>query len=232
MFSPQSRRRPSCVVLDVNETLSDMRGLRPYFEEVGADPALQQTWFAATLRDGFAITAAGGYRDFAEIAVSTLQALLSGSDSLRVDARAAAEHVVSAMAELELHDDVAAGLHRLHESDVHVVTLSNGDSAVADSLLRRAGLRALVGECLSVSDSKRWKPAPEAYLRVAQRLRLDPHELALIAVHPWDIDGSLRAGLRAAWLARDGESYPPFMRAPERSAANLPALASKLCETT
>jgi 2-haloacid dehalogenase len=44
-------RRPTLVVLDVNETLSDPQ-LRGRFEEVGVSGELLEAWFAATLRDG------------------------------------------------------------------------------------------------------------------------------------------------------------------------------------
>jgi hypothetical protein len=60
--------KPSVAVLDVNETLTDMSPLRARLVDVGASGALFDAWFAATLRDGFAVTAAGGYAEFADIA--------------------------------------------------------------------------------------------------------------------------------------------------------------------
>lgn len=111
---------------------------------------------------------------------------------------------------------------------MRIVTLSNGSSQVAESLLERAGVRDLVEQCLSVSDAGRWKPAPEAYAHAAGRCGVEAGELALIAVHPWDIDGALRAGLRAGWLSRDGARYPPYLRAPEATGQNLSELAALL----
>ena len=52
--------RPSVIVFDVNETLSDMAPLAGRFAEVGAPELLARTWFAALLRDGFALAASGG----------------------------------------------------------------------------------------------------------------------------------------------------------------------------
>jgi hypothetical protein len=51
-------RNPAVVVLDVNATLSDMRGLAPRLEQVGAGGELVDLWFAQTLRDGVALAAA------------------------------------------------------------------------------------------------------------------------------------------------------------------------------
>lgn len=225
---PEHRPTPAVAVFDVNETLSDLNGLAPYIEEAGAEPGVLPVWFAATLRDGFAITAAGGYAGFAEIAVPTLTALLSGADGLRGSPQEVAERVVEAMAELELHPDVADGLRKLHAAGVRIVTLSNGSSQVAESLLDRAGLADLVEQRLSVSDAGRWKPAPEAYALAAHRCQVEARELALIAVHPWDIDGAGRAGLRTGWLSRDGGPYPPYLRAPEAVGRTLSELATTL----
>lgn len=219
---------PLVAVFDVNETLSDMKGLASRLEEVGAGTDLLPAWFVATLRDGFALTAAGAYADFSAVAVPTLAAMLAGAETLRGTAQAAAEHVVAAMAELDLHPDVAPGLQKLADAGVRIVTLSNGAAAVAESLLERAGLRHLVEDCLSISDAGRWKPAAEAYAYAARACAADPSELVLIAVHPWDIDGARRAGLRTGWLSRDGRPYPSFFLAPEAIGHDLPALAAEL----
>ncbi len=47
--------RPSVIVFDVNETLSDMAPLARRFADVGAPELLAQVWFASLLRDGFAL---------------------------------------------------------------------------------------------------------------------------------------------------------------------------------
>jgi len=227
-MTPVTPTPPAVAVFDVNETLSDLSGLVPRLEEVGARPELLPAWFAATLRDGFAITAAGGHADFASIAVPTLAAMLCDAASVRGSPVEAAEHVVGAMADLDLHPDVAPGLRALVDAGVRVVTLSNGAARVAESLLERAGLRDLVEQCLSVSDAGRWKPAREAYAYAARRCATDRGDLALIAVHPWDIDGARRAGLRTGWVSRDAGAYPPFFLAPEATGRDLPELAATL----
>jgi 2-haloacid dehalogenase len=225
---PDQRTAPAVAVFDVNETLSNLDGLASRLEDAGGDSGILPLWFAATLRDGFALTAAGGYADFAEIAVPSLAALLTGADGLQVSPQAVAEHVVESMAELDLHPDVADGLRVFHSAGVRIVTLSNGSSRVAEALLERAGVRDLVEGCLSVSDAGRWKPAPEAYAHAADRCAVERSELALIAVHPWDIDGALRAGLRAGWLSRNGAPYPIYLHEPEAIGETLSELAATL----
>lgn len=225
---PSQRSAPAVAVFDVNETLSDLNGLALRLHELGGEPAILPVWFAATLRDGFALTAAGGYADFADIAIPTLAGLLSGADGLRGTPQEVAEHIVHSMAELDLHPDVPDGLRKLHAAGVRIVTLSNGSSRVAESLLERAGVRDLVEQCLSVSDAGRWKPAPEAYAHAADHCGVHADDLVLIAVHPWDIDGAARAGLRTGWLSRDGAPYPPRFREPDATGRNLSELSARL----
>ncbi len=62
--------RPNVVVFDVNETLSDMEPLRTRFVDIGAPGHLLEGWFVATLRDGFALTAAGAYAEFSDVAAA------------------------------------------------------------------------------------------------------------------------------------------------------------------
>jgi hypothetical protein len=56
--------RPSVIVFEVNETLSDMALLAARFADVGEPDLLARVWFASLLRDGFAPAAAGGKESF------------------------------------------------------------------------------------------------------------------------------------------------------------------------
>lgn len=213
---------PTLVLFDVNETLSDLQPLRGRFEDVGAPGDLLEMWFAATLRDGCALTAAGGYADFRTIALGVLRAL-----STRID-QEAAEHIVDGFGTLDVHPDVEEGLRKLASAGVRAATLSNGSADVAQGLLERARLSDFVERTLSVDAVRRWKPAAEPYLYAARELGVAPERCALVAVHPWDIDGAKRAGLQAGWLNRSGVPYPEFFRAPDASGETLGGLVDAL----
>jgi 2-haloacid dehalogenase len=176
-------RRPSVVVFDVNETLSDMKPLRARFQEVGAPGHLLDTWFAATLRDGFALTAAGEYREFAAVAKAALRVVLSSVDGL------------------------------------------NG---LAVGTFARAGVLDLLERRMSVSEPRRWKPAPEAYRFAAQACGVPIGQTALVAVHPWDIDGANRAGMTTGWIDRTGSPYPDSFLPGDVTGRSLPAVAAAL----
>jgi 2-haloacid dehalogenase len=219
---------PAVAIFDVNETLSDMSPLAARFEGVGAPGHLLASWFAATLRDGIALTASGGYADFRDVGRAALTAELAGVPELRKPVDEAADHVLDGFGALEVHPDVPDGLRLLQELEVRIATLTNGNASIARGLLERAGLDELVERHIDVTEVSRWKPAPEPYRHACRALGVGEGDAVLIAVHPWDIQGAERAGLNAAWLKPDGTAYPAVFAPPDAMAADLPALVRAL----
>lgn len=215
-------------VLDVNETLFDLESLRVRLESVGAPGALLETWFASTLRDGFALTASGGYADFRSVGRATLGGMLAGLQGIRRPPGEAADHVLDGFVELDPHPDVAAGLRRLSEGGLRVVTLTNGSVSLTERLLERADLADLVERRFSVDAIRRWKPAAEPYLYAVRECGVAASEAVLVAAHPWDVDGAMRAGLRGGWLNRTRSPYPGVFTPPDTTGASLPELAGEL----
>ena len=211
------------VVLDVNETLSDMSPMREVFIEAGLADGDVAAWFAGVLRDGFALTIAGENPAFADLAADSLRTRLAGRDPIEVEA--AVEQVMGAFMGLEPHPEVADAIGEWRTAGDRVVTLSNGSAPVAEGVLRRAGARDQVEAVLSVADAPAWKPHRSAYHFALEVCGVRPEEAMLVAVHPWDIDGAARAGLRTGWVNRDGSSYPAAFRAPDLQAPDLLQLA-------
>jgi len=218
---------PSVVVFDVNETLSDLTPLQERFVEVGAPRTLAGLWFASVLRDGFALTAAGTTAPFADIGAELLRGLLPGH-GVTDDVEAAVSHVMQRFMSLDTHPDVAPGVRAMRAAGLRLVTLSNGSTAVAESLLGRAGLREEFEALLSVEEPGVWKPAAGAYGFAAERCGVALAETMLVAVHPWDIDGAVRAGMQAAWIDRDGRRYPAYASEPTHRVGSLEELAEAL----
>lgn len=219
--------QPNTIIFDVNETLSDMSTMAQRFIDVGAPGDLAATWFAGVLRDGFALAAVGATRSFADIASGLLAEHLYGLP-LNRDAKAATEHIVNGFTTLEPHPDVAGGITALASSGVRLITLSNGAESVAEGVLQRAGVRASFERVLSVDAAGLWKPAARAYAYALSVCDVEPADAVLVAVHPWDIDGAVRAGLRTAWLNRTGRPYPDYFKAPDLTASSLTELAALL----
>jgi 2-haloacid dehalogenase len=213
------------IVFDVNETLSDMSPLATAFAAVGAPEHLAAIWFAGILRDGFAITAAGGNTAFAQIAQDSLGRLLTDHDI--PSPAETTERIMDTLQGLEVHPDVGPGIDALRQV-AELVTLSNGATTVADTLLTGAGVRKHFSRLLSVQDAPGWKPRPAAYEYAAARCGTVLQRMLLVAVHPWDIHGAQTAGMTTAWLNRTGARYPSYFTRPDVEIPELPALASWL----
>ncbi|MGH3369377.1 MAG: haloacid dehalogenase type II, partial [Nocardioidaceae bacterium] len=202
------RPRPEVLVLDVNETLSDLEPMRDRFEQVGLPRHALDAWFAATLRDGFALTAAGAYPSFRDVAGDALRSLLASHGVDEADVSGAVEQVLAGFAELPAHPDVSPGLHRIHAAGIRLITFTNGATAISDRMLAAAGVLPLLEHRLSVEVPQKWKPHPDAYRYAAEVCGVDPAVMALVAVHPWDVDGARRAGLTGIWVDRRKTPYP------------------------
>ncbi len=221
------RTRPTLLVFDVNETLSDMSPMAARFSDLGAPGHLARTWFAGLLRDGFALTAAGANESFAAIATESLRGSLHGLPLDR-GLEEAVSHVMEGFAALDVHPDVPAGVAALRELGIRLVTLSNGSASVAEGLFERAGIRDHFERLLSVEEPGVWKPAADAYAYALEQCGVDPADAMLVAVHPWDTDGAARAGLGAAWVNRGDGPYPSYFRAPDHAVGSVAELAERL----
>ncbi|MHA7207757.1 haloacid dehalogenase type II [Arthrobacter sp. MDT1-65] len=220
---------PAVIVFDVNETLSDLKGLGEAFQAAGLPPSLIHPWFAGLLRDGFALTAAGSNPEFADLATDSLHRLLTEALGPG-DHRERVRSIMGVFVSLPLHADVGPGIAAL-SGIAPLVTLSNGAAAVAESLTERGGVKDRFVRFLSVQDAPRWKPAREAYEYAATETGHDADQLLLVAVHPWDIHGAHTAGLRTAWINRTGGTYPAYFAAPDLEADDLEALAIRLASS-
>ncbi|MGI9083881.1 MAG: haloacid dehalogenase type II [Aeromicrobium sp.] len=218
--------RPSVVLFDVNETLSDLSSMGDRFAEIGLPSHLAPTWFAGLLRDGLAVTVTGRQASFKEIAADVLRGLATGVDG--VDADAAIEHVLGAFATLDLHPDVDDGLRQLHAGGVRMATLTNGAASIPETLLARAGVDDVMERFLSVDDAGIWKPHPDAYHYALRTLGAGAEATMLVAAHPWDIDGAARAGLATAYVNRNARPYPGHFQRADVEVTSLVDLAAAL----
>lgn len=219
--------KPSIIVFDVNETLSDMSPMGQQFVEVGAPAYVAKLWFATLLRDGFALTAAGDNGSFAGIGGEALRGLFAGME-LNRDIGAAVQHVMAGLSSLGLHPDVTEGINALHDAGYRLATLTNGSTQVAEKLLTDAGIRDSFELLLSVEDAPAWKPDRASYEYAASACGTTPEEMLLVAVHPWDIHGASRAGLATAWINRAGGTYPDYFQAPDHTVSTLAELVPAL----
>ncbi len=229
---PSAGPPPRLLVLDVNETLSDLTPLEGRFEELGLPGHLASSWFLGTLRDGMAMTVTGDNPAFAELGGASFRSLVAPRADAPADLEEAAEHVITGFLGLPVHPDVAPGLRALGAAGIRLVTFSVGSAAVAEGLLGRAGLDGVVERVLSCADAPAWKPSPQAYRWALGVCGVEASDAMMVAVHPWDLHGAGRAGMRTAYVDRAGAPYPAAMRAPDLTVSSFIDLATRLGATT
>jgi 2-haloacid dehalogenase len=98
--------------------------------------------------------------------------------------------------------DSVPGLTRVKRGFI-IAPLSNGNIRLMLDLAKRAGLPwdAILG----AEVAQAYKPMPEAYLRTAETLMLEPKSVCLIAAHNSDLAAARRCGLRTAFIPRPTE---------------------------
>ncbi|MEX5294936.1 haloacid dehalogenase type II [Kocuria sp. CPCC 205268] len=215
------------LVFDVNETLSDMRPLHHAFEEVGVPGELAATWFATVLREGFALAVHGEAQPFSVLGQETARTLFTTHPPSR-DVEDAVRHVLDAVQGLSLHADVPDGVRALAAAGFRLTALTNGSAATAEGLLERGGVRQHFEQVCSVEDAPCWKPASEAYGWASGVWGVPLERMLMIAVHPWDLHGAARAGMRTAWIDRHGAPYPQYARTPDLRVSGVRELAARL----
>lgn len=208
-------RRPRAVAFDVVETMFSLDAVGRALAEEGAGPRALEVFFGRLLRDGFALAATRRFAPFGQVAYEALAATAPGLDP------AARRRVVDAFSSLTAHSEVRPALERLAAEALPVVALTNGSAETTGRLLRAAGLEGLVGRVISVDEVGVWKPAAAPYRHAAAVLGLEPQQLAMVAVHAWDVHGAVRAGLVGGWASRLEGSYPPTFDPPDVSGDDL-----------
>ncbi|HEX4248805.1 MAG TPA: HAD-IA family hydrolase [Pseudonocardia sp.] len=190
-------RRPKVVLLDVFDTLLQVEALRSRFVDVGRPEHELELFFARTLRDGMALTLAGGAPPFVEVARSALICTTG-----RRLSEAAVQHVLAGFQELPPHPDVEPALIMLAKAKVPAYAFTHGSADVVREALDRAQLRSYLRGVLSAEEIGSFKPPPTVYHWACERVGAEPGRTALVAAHSWDIHGAVRAGLLAGFTTR------------------------------
>jgi 2-haloacid dehalogenase len=210
------------VVFDVLGTLFDLSALDPRFEKLGGRSGTRDAWYERLLDTSKALTLAGDFEPFQDLALSTLRTTLAshGLDS------AGADEIVDALDRLPAYPEAAAALDRIAEAGLQTVVLTNGGGSQTKALLERAGLDAHVAVVFASEEVEAYKPHPRLYEYVCESLAIEPGQATLVSAHAWDVAGARSAGYEAIWIDRTERSWPLPSGEPERWARDLEAAAA------
>lgn len=214
------------IVFDVNETLLDLRGLDATFTTIFGSVEARADWFKQLLQLSLLANTLDDYADFSVLSGRALRMVAAQrGHALRDDEQ---KTVAAAIRALAPHPDVAPALTRLHDAGFRLATLTNSTAENVQAQIVNAGLRDRFDALLSVDAMRRYKPAPETYRYAAQKLDVPVGEILLVAAHGWDVLGAMRAGARAAFVARPGQVLIPEAPIPEIVAPTLVEVAEQL----
>ncbi len=218
--------REMVIVFDVNGTLLDVSALNPRFEEVFGTSYSFREWFTEVVQYSMAVSLSGGFRDFGDIAADIFtMAAASRRISLK---KTAVQDLRHHMQSLPPFPDAPTALARLKADGLRLAVLSNSGSAALERQLRNAKLDHFFERAISVSEIRRFKPAPEVYRSAARKLHVRTRQMWMVAAHPWDLLGADAAGCRTALMTRPGTAPVHNLLSTDLVAPDLATLASQV----
>ena len=227
MFGLGKPARPKAVAFDIIGTVFPLEPLRSSAMALGLPAAGLEGWFAAGCRDAFAMAAVGDFEPFTTVLEAALDQVLAEQklNPPEHDRKA----LVKGLETLDSRPDAGAAFKALASAGIRLVALSNGAKSSTKSLLERAGLADLVQTVVSVDEVKLSKPRSEVYEHAAREASVATGEMALVAAHPWDINGAAAAGLVTAYLETE-RPYSKVMRTPDLKGQSLVELAQSIVD--
>lgn len=216
----------SIILFDVNETLLDLKALDPHFERVFGSAGVRKEWFKQVLQSALVTTIMDAYSDFGVVGAAALAMTAQAHHvGLSDDERNA---ILSAMRQLPPHPEVPGSLGRLQDAGLRLGALTNSTAEVAKAQLAHADLDRYFEHILSADTVRRLKPHAEVYRMAAREFDAEPGAICLVAAHSWDVAGAMRAGCKAAFVARPGMVLDPLFEPPDIVGADLAAVTAQI----
>lgn len=127
--------------------------------------------------------------------------------------------------------DVKEGLARLKAAGFRLYAFSNGAADALEVLLDNAGIRELFSGVVSVDDIKSFKPNPAVYSHFLRKSKATGGNAWLISSNPFDVIGSISAGMKSAWVQRSPEAvFDPWGIEPTITVGSLIDLVDRIEE--
>jgi 2-haloacid dehalogenase len=215
------------LAFDVYGTLIDTNGVVDLLDKFIGNKAkaFSSTWRNKQLEYSFR---RGHMQNYVSFAVCTSQALdytcLFHKVELNLEQKNELMNIYSV---LPAFDDVKEALTKLKEKGFRLFAFSNGKAEAVEKLLIHAGVRELFLDVVSVDDIKTFKPSPGAYAHFLRTAQTNGNEAWLISSNPFDVIGSISAGMKSAWIQRSSESiFDPWEIQPTITVSSL----LELCE--
>jgi 2-haloacid dehalogenase len=218
--------KPKVLVFDVNQTMLDVNALRPHFVRVFGDGKALDEWFSLLLHYSLVVSVADAYSDFGTVGRAVLE-MLASNKGVKISSDDETR-IMQGLLTLPPHPEVLESLRQLKSAGFRMVTLTNSSPSAVKAQLQNAGLTDYFEKSISVESVHRFKPDLQVYRSAAADLGVRADELLLIAAHAWDVFGAMKAGWRAAFIARNGISLFPLGPKPDIIGPDMRAVAAAI----
>ena len=190
----------NAVVFDAYGTLYDIQSVAAVTEQEfpGYGEIITQIWRIKQLEYTWLRSLMGRYQDFSVITRDSLAYTLKLL-GLKDDP-AAFERIMEKYLHLDLYPDATAALAAMRGQKLAI--LSNGSTAMLDTLVANSGLDRVLDATISVDSKRIFKPAPDVYALIESTLGVPPAEVLFVSSNPWDACGAKAFGLNVAWIER------------------------------
>jgi 2-haloacid dehalogenase len=197
------------LIFDAYGTLYDVQSVQTKTEQLcpGKGDLITQIWRLKQLEYTWLQTALQGYRDFGFITEASL------IFALRAAGVEPNERIIRPLLDKYLDLDPfpeardALGALKRH-GNCQLAILSNGSTAMLTALVKNSGLDAFLDATLSVDDARKFKPHPECYALVEEKLGLNNDEVLFVSSNGFDVAGAKHFGFKVAWIRRSGATAP------------------------
>lgn len=186
--------------------------------------ALSEIWRTKQLQYTWLRSLMGHHRDFWQVTADALDFAL---DALDIDDDKLRERLLTLYMELDPYPEVKRALATLRKAEVRTAILSNGSPGMLAAAVGSAGIESLLDEVISVEDVGIFKPHPNVYKLVQQRLGVEPGDIAYQSSNSWDACAASAFGFRAVWVNRSGQPRERIPKQPLlelKTLSDLPAL--------
>lgn len=189
-------------VFDAYGTLYDVHSVASATEEAfpGQGSAITEIWRLKQLEYTWLRSMMERYEDLWTV---TRESLAYTLKSLGLEADPATfDKILKCYLHLTPYPDALETLETLRGQGHRLAILSNGSQSMLDELVANTGFKDALDAVLSVDAKGIFKPSPQAYSLVQEKLGVEPSDVVFVSCNPFDVSGAKSFGFKVAWIER------------------------------
>jgi 2-haloacid dehalogenase len=203
-----------CCVFDAYGTLFDVHSaVGKHRKRLGGNAdAVSATWRTKQLEYTWLRSLMDRYVDFWRVTGDGLDFALDAHGIRDADLR---EDLMNAYLGLDCYPEVPEVLKTLKDAGMGTAVLSNGSPRMLAAAVESSRLGDLLDAVISVDELGIYKPAPEVYQQVLDRLDVGRAQVSFQSSNAWDAAAAATFGFRVAWCNRFGQAKERLADAPD-----------------